>query len=244
MLLVKLGGSVITDKRIYRRFREPVVDRIISHLPREGLLVVHGGGSFGHHLAKKYEITSGFEDWKREGFSRIGLDMQELNIRVLDALIQKGIPAVSIPPHAFLLFGEQPDMKIFREAVKLGFVPVTHGDIVFDAQRGINICSGDYLMLQLAREFRPEKTIFLTDVDGIYDRDPALPGANLITHLSRDFQPETQLRVKDVTGGMAGKIRVMREIANYSRVYVLNGFYPDRIDKVIADEDFIGTVVE
>ena len=244
MLLVKLGGSVITDKRVYRRFREGTVERIVAHLPKDELLVVHGGGSFGHHLAKKYSITSGFEEWKREGFARIAADMEDLNLRITEILLDRKIPAISILPRSFLLFGEEPDMGVFRKAVELGFVPVTHGDAVLDSRQGINICSGDYLMLHLAREFRPEKTIFLTDVDGIFDRDPSLPGAKLIKLLRRDVSPETVIKVSDVTGGMEGKIRVMREIANYSRVYVLNGFYPERIDKVLNDEEFVGTVVE
>ncbi len=244
MLLVKLGGSVITDKSTYRRFREGVVEGIVSQLPKENLLIVHGGGSFGHHLAKEYRITDGFEEWKRPGFSRIGLDMADLNLRIMEILIEREIPAVSIPPHSFLVYGEEPRMEVFRRAVSLGFIPVTYGDIVFDREKGINICSGDYLMLQLAREFRPEKTIFLTDVDGIYDMDPAMPGAKLLSTLPRDYSPDTAIKVKDVTGGMEGKIRVMREIANYSKVYVLNGFHPERIGEVLRDEEFIGTVVE
>ncbi len=244
MLLVKLGGSVITDKRVYRRFREVAVERIVSHLPKEDLLVVHGGGSFGHHLAKKYEITDGFEIWKKGGFSRIGFDMQELNHRIMEILIENGIPAISIPPHSLFIYGEEPSMKIFEKAKSLGFVPVTYGDIIFDKEQGINICSGDYLMLHLAKKFKPEKTIFLTDVDGIYDRDPAEQGAKLISVLNRNIEPSTAIKVDDVTGGIAYKIEMMRKIANYSKVYVLNGFYPDRIDKVINDEDFIGTVVE
>ncbi len=244
MLLIKLGGSVITDKRIYRRFRESAVERIAAQLPRENLLIVHGGGSFGHHLAKEYGITSGFEKGKREGFAKIGFDMEELNLRIMDILIERNIPAISLPPHAFFIYGEEPRMDVFRKAVELGFVPVTYGDIIFDKKQDINICSGDYLMYHLAKEFKPEKTIFLTDVDGIYDRDPAQDGARLIKKLNRDVEPSTAIKVDDVTGGIAYKIEMMRKIADYSKVYVINGFHPERINKVMNDEEFIGTVVE
>jgi len=244
MLLVKMGGSVITDKKIYKKFREEAVKRIVENLPQEKLLVVHGGGSFGHILASKYEITSGFEEDKRMGFAQIGLDMMDLNMRILKIFHEKNLPAISIPPLAFHIFGKKMDMSVFRNASQLGFYPVTYGDIIFDATQGINICSGDYLMLNLAREFKPEKVIFLTDVDGIYDRSPSIKGAKLIEVLRRDMNPETAIRVADVTGGIAYKIKIMREIANYSKVYVLNGFYPDRIKKVLNDEEFVGTVIE
>jgi len=235
---------VITDKRVYRMFREYAVERIAAQLPRDDLLIVHGGGSFGHHLAKEFAITSGFEDRKREGFAKIGFDMEDLNLRILNILLERKIPAVSIPPHSFFIYGEEPRMDVFRKAVELGFAPVTYGDIIFDKEQGINICSGDYLMYHLAKEFRPEKTIFLTDVDGIYDRDPGQEGAKLIRHLERDVEPSTAIKVDDVTGGIAYKIKMMRKIADYSKVYVINGFHPERINKVMNDEEFIGTVVE
>ncbi|AGB04231.1 putative archaeal kinase [Aciduliprofundum sp. MAR08-339] len=244
MLLVKMGGSVITDKRVYRRFREDVMERIVKYLPKEDLIIVHGGGSFGHPLAKKYGITEGFSEEKTMGFAEIGRDMEDLNLRIIEILIENDIPAVSIAPHSFHIFGEEMDLHIFERFLSLGLVPVTYGDIILDSSQGINICSGDYLMLQLAREFRPEKVIFLTDVDGIYDRDPSEQGAELIEVLRRDSKVETIIKVDDVTGGVAYKISIMRKIARYSRVYVLNGFHPERIENVLNDEDFVGTVVE
>ncbi len=244
MLLIKLGGSVITDKNIYKNFREDTLRRIVKALPREDMVIVHGGGSFGHVLAHKYRIIDGFEEHKRMGFARIGLDMMELNSLVLSILHENDIPGISVPPHAFHIFGEDIDLSLFDAYLSLGFVPVTYGDIILDREQGINICSGDYLMLHLAEKFRPEKTIFLTDVDGIYDRNPQEDGAELLPVLDRGCSPGTGVNVKDVTGGMEYKIRIMREIAKHSKVYVLNGFYPERIRKVLNDEDFIGTVVK
>lgn len=243
MLLIKLGGSVISDKRRYRRFRREAVKRIARSLPKKELIIVHGGGSFGHILAKKYEIREGFEEWKSMGFSEIGRDMMDLNLKILKILIEENIPAISIPPHAFHIMGEEPDFRIFEKALSMNFVPLTYGDIIFHTKMGIDICSGDYLMLHLARKFRPELTIFLTDVDGIYDRDPSRKGASLIPLLGRDFEPGVSINVDDVTGGMRYKIEMMREIARYSRVYVLNGFHPERMEMVLKGEDVIGTVV-
>ena len=244
MLLVKLGGSVITDKNEYKKFREDVTRKIVEELPQENLIIVHGGGSFGHVLAHKYNITEGFEENKKMGFARIGVDMMELNLKILKILHEHSIPAISIVPHAFHIFEKEINLDLFEEYLSLGFVPVTYGDIILDKKQGINICSGDYLMLHLARRFQPEKVIFLTDVDGIYNKNPKEYGAKLIPVLRRDYKPGTDVNVMDVTGGMEYKIEMMREIARHSKVYVINGFYPERLGKVLRDEEFLGTVVE
>ncbi|MEM4221902.1 MAG: hypothetical protein QW097_00515 [archaeon] len=57
MQIIKLGGSVITDKKTYLSFREPVVKNIAKVLKKawdsgENFILVHGAGSFGHIKAK------------------------------------------------------------------------------------------------------------------------------------------------------------------------------------------------
>ena len=243
MLLIKLGGSVISNKKNYRDYRESVVRGIAKNLPKEDLIVVHGAGSFGHILADEFKITDGFEEWKRLGFAKIERDMLDLNLRILDALVSEDIPAVSMPPHSFITMGKSINLDIFDFLLEHGFVPLTFGDAVFDVKKGINILSGDILMMELAKRYRPDKTIFLTDVDGIYTGPPDREDSSLIRELPRHLDPETEIKVSDVTGGMDLKISVMREIANYSRVYVINGFHPERIRAVLNDDDFVGTVV-
>jgi len=243
MLLIKLGGSVISDKTEYRRFREDVVWRIAKVLPKEDMILVHGAGSFGHILAHKYRITEGYGADKRLGFAKIQRDMMELNLRILDILVDHEIPVVSMPPHSFVEIGRELELKLFDSLITHKFVPLTYGDAVFDVDKGINIYSGDILMQVLAERYRPEKTIFLTNVDGIYTKPPDEAGAELIPVLRREKDPHTAVTVKDVTGGMELKIDVMREIAKYSKVYIINGFYPERLKNVINDEDFVGTVV-
>ena len=243
MYLIKMGGSVISDKKEYRTYRAHVVSEIARVLPQKDLLIVHGAGSFGHILADQFNITSGFEEWKRLGFSKIERDMQDLNLKVLSSLLEKDIPAVSMPPHAFMILGSKPDIKYFDYLLQYDFVPVTYGDAIFDMNLGINICSGDLLMLELARHFHPEKTVFLTDVDGIYDRPPDEEDTKLINILHRDITPHTETKVRDVTGGMEYKIEMMRKIAAYSKVYIINGFHPERLKAVLNNDEFIGTVI-
>ena len=49
MILIKFGGSVITDKAEYRKFNKETVARLADEIKRSGqeVIIVHGAGSFG-----------------------------------------------------------------------------------------------------------------------------------------------------------------------------------------------------
>ena len=68
LVLVKLGGSLITDKRGEAAVRADVVDRLAAEIaaarPRlewegTGILLGHGSGSFGHVAAARYGLGEG-----------------------------------------------------------------------------------------------------------------------------------------------------------------------------------------
>ena len=62
MIILKLGGSVITRKDASKPTLDPVnLDRIAQEIARANvgeLIIIHGAGSFGHLHARKYEIGS------------------------------------------------------------------------------------------------------------------------------------------------------------------------------------------
>ena len=64
MILVKLGGSVITDKGRYRTFDPETTDRLAEEIARTGqdVMVVHGAGSFGHMLDKEHRLHLGLTE--------------------------------------------------------------------------------------------------------------------------------------------------------------------------------------
>ena len=66
VVLVKLGGSLITDKRQPETAREDVIERLAGELAELGqdgvrLVLGHGSGSFGHHkpITVEVERTAG-----------------------------------------------------------------------------------------------------------------------------------------------------------------------------------------
>src|SRR2546423_11041675 len=61
MLLVKLGGSVLTEKARLRTPRRAAIRRLAAELAsvRQPLLIVHGARSYGHILASRHRPEEG-----------------------------------------------------------------------------------------------------------------------------------------------------------------------------------------
>lgn len=254
MMLVKLGGSVITDKMSYRTLRDEVLRRLAKEIAdsKERVIVVHGAGSFGHVIAAEHQLQKGYRDDSQiAGAARVMEDVRALNLAVISALDGAGVPSVSLPPSAVaeLSNGQlvELDLPLFRRYLELGIVPVTFGDVALDRVRKFGICSGDQLMEALAKEFAPERIIFCTDVDGVFTGDPNCdPEAKLVEVVDRhvlDSLPRTQ-RCADVTGSIFAKIETMLRITSYGgEAVVLNGLRPGRLASALRGEKVIGSKV-
>jgi isopentenyl phosphate kinase len=254
MILVKLGGSVITDKGRYRTFDPDTAGRLAREIARAGedVVLVHGAGSFGHMLAKEHRLHLGVTEGSQLlGASMVMSDVRELDLEVCRRMSANGLRAVPLPPAscASMRDGQlhRLDLDVFRSYLKLGMVPVTFGDVVRDEVRGLSICSGDQLMAALAREFRPGKVIFVTDGDGVFTADPTQdPRAKLIGTVDQkvlDSLPRTERNV-DVTGSIFAKIRYMIDMASLTgECLVLNGKVPGRLEAAIRGERVIASKV-
>jgi isopentenyl phosphate kinase len=254
MMLVKLGGSVITDKMAYRTLREDTLRRLAGEIAESGerVIIVHGAGSFGHVVAAQHQLQNGYRDETQiAGMARVMEDVRALNLAVISALDAAGVPSVSLPPSAVaeLSAGKlaRLELQTFRRYLDLGIAPITFGDVALDRERRFGICSGDQLMEALAREFTPERIIFCADVDGVFTSDPAFdPGAKLIEVVDRrvlDALPRTQ-RCADVTGSIFAKIETMIRITSHGGdAVVINGHRPGRLAAALRGEKVIGSKV-
>lgn len=256
MLIVKLGGSVITNKDRLRSFRRKACLRLCRELrsARHELILVHGAGSFGHIIAEKADLSKGVQKGdmrKLRLISQIHRDVLSLNAKVLGCMSKNRMKGFSLPPYSIATFfsGKIEDFcpGKFERIISNGYVPVTFGDVVPDREMTFAICSGDLLMLELARHFEPEKVIFVADVDGIYDRDPRkYPRARFIDVVSPENVASISAgtRKKDVTGAMRAKLARMTEIARYcENCMILNGNVEGRLEDAIEGRDVISTRV-
>jgi len=255
--LVKLGGSVITDKARPLVFRAQVTRRLARELAPsigEGLIVVHGAGSFGHVRAAQYDLANGLKGSEQEmGTAIVQRDVRDLNIRVIDAMLEAGIPAVSIPAGSFMELesGHMAhfDAGPFQRARARGLVPVTFGDVLMDTELGVSIASGDLLMASLAAVFKPDMSVFVTKVDGVFAGDPSDPGARLIRTVSPDdaqvANGSADDGVADVTGSMGGKLAEAFQVASSSKdTWSIGGGRPGRLRALLEGRRVKGTRVQ
>lgn len=259
LTVLKLGGSVITKKdkaltpnleairRLAREIKESSIKRLV---------VVHGGGSFGHPLAKKYEIAKGYKSPSQLlGLSKTHQAMIALNKLVLDALIGEGVLAIPIQPSACLLTENgricKMETSLIAHLLELGTVPVLYGDVCLDTKLGFTVVSGDQLTSKLAIELGAERVIVCIDVNGLYTADPfEEPGARLIEEISPSELRKIRAKIRrakavDVTGGMIGKVAELATIAERGvPVFIVNGLKPGRVRKALLGERVIGTVIK
>jgi isopentenyl phosphate kinase len=257
--ILKIGGSVITDKSTELGVQMDVISRIADDLQEaniQNLIIVHGGGSFGHPVAQKHAIKEGFkEDSQIIGFAETHHVMTVLNGLFMDALIWRGIPAVSITPSSCAMtrngriqcFEDSP----LKQLLKMGFIPVLYGDAVFDTELGFTILSGDQLVSFLAVRFNAKNILIGVDVDGLYDADPKNNAeAKMFDRLTLEELKNAQRlfggsNAYDVTGGMSGKIaELIPAVERGIPVLIFNATKPKYIYKVLKGDKVKGTLIE
>ncbi|MBA3046224.1 MAG: isopentenyl phosphate kinase family protein [Candidatus Thermoplasmatota archaeon] len=251
MILIKLGGSVVTDKSKPMTSRPEVIDRLAMELSKipGPKIIIHGGGSFGHIKAKQYALHTGFTDEsQREGICQVQNDMRALNRLIEESLRKAGVPVASIPAGAIATFDNGAlasfPSDVFQHYLDIGITPISFGDVVMDRSRGISICSGDDIMLKLAADLKAEICIFVTAVDGIFPTYPPAEGQGPLPEIGRDDAVAFTVKDADVTGSMQRKLKLMFDIANLgTKVQIVNGLVPGRLADALSGKFVIGTVV-
>lgn len=259
--ILKLGGSAITDKAKPYHVRLNVLRRVVKEIAaakQHPLIIIHGGGSFGHPLAEKYKLNMGFKgDWQIEGFIKTHQAMIDLNKIIVGMLIKEGVNVASIQPSAFLLT-RKGRITFFKEEIlerllKLKIVPVLYGDVVVDKVKGFTILSGDQLAAKIALTFKAERVILACDVDGVYTSNPKIDkkarmfkilNLNQLKKLVEARKKEHAVKVSDVTGGMAGKLlEIIKPVKAGVKVYVVNALKSGRIFDALTKNDVHGTLI-
>ena len=255
MIIVKLGGSVITDKTDYRTFRRDIVSRLAKEIADSGkkVLIVHGAGSFGHIVSKENDLMNGYKDPSQiPAMARVMADTRELSAMVVEELLEAGIPAVSVPPGSCFVLEDGrltiENDEVITRLLDLGIIPVMFGDVCTDRRRKFSIVSGDQIMERLCQKLDPEMAVFVSDVDGLYDRNPKNdPKARMYGLVTRETMSEIDMSsdVDDVTGGIRGKMESMLRMTDSKRKCILiNGNAPGRLLSLLKGEIVTCTTAE
>ena len=243
MILIKLGGSIITNKEKPLSPRRKTIDSIAKSLKKnsEPIIIVHGGGSYGHYWSVKYDMHTKEKKYDLRGVAIIKNSMIELNKIILDSLLKNKLSPYCLPPTDFMS-GNKPISKKVKEIEKIaksGMIPVTYGDALWFGQNKTFILSGDKIMTHIAKILKPRLTIFALNEDGVYSD---LRSKKLIYELKGE-RPSISENKMDVTGGMTRKIEEASKIAKMGmNVFFVNGNKPERIVKAVKNSKFEGTV--
>ena len=221
LVLLKLGGSLITDKKQPRTLRQKTLARLAEEIasavdqrPSMRLVIGHGAGSFAHISAKQHGTRLGVktpEQWI--GFVEVWWDAAILNRLVIEAFNRVGLPVLALPPSAAIIASkgqvERWDLGPLEAALSAGLLPVIHGDVIFDSSRGGTILSTEDLFSHLARHLHPSRMLLAGMEQGVWEDFPTR--TNIIPNITpqnfQDLMPAVGgSTATDVTGGMEDKV--------------------------------------
>ncbi len=239
MMVVKLGGSVLTNKRAAGtrkgtrpRFMAGPARRLLKEIrdSRQEVVLVTGAGSFGHVLADRYGLKLGYkEDRQWDGYVTVSRDVRRLNLLLLDEAVRLGMRVISIPPSVSVLQCDGKihylDEGVFRRYLAAGITPLSFGDVALDmGERRFSICGGDDLVVRLSQLFGAERAVFVSDVDGIRVGERGALAPKFTRQDLERLTPIKGVKDRDVTGGIAAKARLALELAaSGTEVVILNG---------------------
>jgi isopentenyl phosphate kinase len=218
--VLKLGGSVITDKDRPETVDEDALGEAAAAIGAaiagehgedalSDLVVVHGGGSFGHHHASAHGVSDTAGTHDAAAVAAIHGAMRRLNDAVLDALHDEGVAAVPVHPLSAGHRDNGGSLTLPTGQVETllaeGFTPVLHGDLVAHAGNGATVVSGDELVVAVAEALDATRLGLCSTVPGVLDEEGEVVAAIDSMAAVRDVLGESDST--DVTGGMAGKVR-------------------------------------
>jgi isopentenyl phosphate kinase len=267
IILIKLGGSIITDKTkpftedlaAIRRLAKEIHE---AHCEKKFKIIVgHGGGSFPHTPAHQFQTQKGIINEKSyEGIAKVQDAAATLNRIVVRELIGAGENAVSINLSSSCIAEEGEIKGMFLAPVKklldFNMVPVPYGDVCLDLKNGCCILSTEKILSyvvkafhQFGKKYEISRIIICTDVDGVFDMDPKeYKNARMIPLITEDELKKVDLSSShgvDVTGRMKHKIETMVKLAKSNvEIEIINAKKPNILKRSLLGERGLGTIIK
>ncbi len=254
--VLKLGGSLITEKNSPLSIREDVIDNAIKQIieSKSKLILVHGGGSYGHPIAKKYSISGGLNPSIQSqvlGLSETHEAMNELNTIIVKKFLQKKQPILSIQPSSTFFKDSRNiftrSIELVKSCLDLGVLPVFYGDIIFEKRQSFSIISGDQIIFELCKnlnDYKIDKVIFAIEQDGLFilkgeaGREKAQLAQELESENIKDIKLANLGDKIDVTGGIKGKLEIIGKICELNiPVQIINGLRENFIFKALKNQE-------
>ncbi len=254
VILLKLGGGLLTDKNKPLSIREDIVKSAVKQIidANEKIILIHGGGSFGHPLAKKYSISNGIDKAIPNqilGVAKTHHAMVKFNSYLIEQFLESNYPVLSIQTSSIFIEKSNKisleSIDVLETALNLKIMPVLYGDIILDKQGSFSIISGDRIILELCQNlnsYNIQKVVFAMESDGLYivDKDNS-ENYKLVTECYSNELDSLNLadlgQKIDVTGGIKSKLNFIRSICKSKiPVQLINGLTEGYIYKSLMNQ--------
>ena len=253
VIVIKCGGSVLLEKKLFNQFIED-----ISIINKIGLsaIVVHGGGKNIKKKLDENNIETRFVKGLRVSDERtihyIEEALLDLNTEIIQELKSKKSNVCSISPRDNNIINIVPEneelgyvgipKKINKEKIlKLinnQQIPIVAPLGLGDDEKVYNI-NADVAAGSIAKELNARRLLLMTDVEGVLDENQ-----NLISEINLDLANE-MLKNNIITGGMIPKINTCLDaISNGVRgVVIVDGRKPHSILYELFSDKGAGTLI-
>ncbi len=261
LILIKLGGSLITDKDKAYTAKPEVIKRLAKEIKScrdKGFhfLISHGSGSFGHTSATKYGTAEGLKREKESvyGLAIVQYDAITINRIVNEIFLEEGLPVLSFVPSSFTLSESKNLSKIFVdpiiEALKIDALPLVFGDVILDKKLGCCIYSGERTLDNLIRPLKEAGhsigiVIHCGSTDGVYNKGGKTIPAITLKSFKNFTEVISYSSSTDVTGGMLHKVEECLAAAKKGiNSLIINGNIKGNLKKAIFGQKVKGTWIK
>lgn len=259
LILIKLGGSLITDKSKPFTAKPEIIDRLAKEIKKAqkiikaDLIIAHGSGSFGHTVAAKYQTKEGNIDQDSlRGVSLVADAAIQINRYVISGFLENELNVLSFSPLS-LFTADNKQQKTFNSnplqiALNNNLTPILYGDIIMDETQGFCIFSSETTLTEIALSFRARyesiEIIYAGDTDGVYDDNKKT--INKLTPTSFEDLKKyiTGSENTDVTGGMLHKVSQSMELAKEGiNTTIINGNREEEFYNLLVNHTHHGTLI-
>lgn len=253
IIVIKCGGSVLLDPKLFNKFIEDIA--VINKL---GLstVVVHGGGKNIKKKLDEKNIKSEFIDGLRITDSKtvkiVEEALTEINSEIVKKLILNKCKAQPItaknnniittqPEKKELFFVGNPknvEKKNLLEIIKKKEVPVVVPMGIGENNKIYNI-NADVVAGAIAKKLNSRRLLLMTDVEGVLDKSK-----KLVTEINSDFAKK-MLDDGTISGGMIPKINTCIDAVKHgvTGVAIVDGRKPHSILFELFSDIGAGTLI-
>ena len=258
IFVIKYGGSAQINPELKSKFAQ---DIILLHLVGIKPVIVHGGGKKINELLDKLKIDSEFVDGMRVTTKEI-MEVVEMvlcgniNKEIINLLNMHGAKALGLTgkdgkfmtahPKAngkYGLVGEidSIDNSVITNLLSEKFIPVI-APIASGAELGhpgYNI-NADLAASKIAASLKARKVIFLTDIQGVLNKDKELLSTLTKSEIASYKKDET------IHGGMIPKVDACLEAVDngVEKAHIIDGRIEHSLLLEVFTSDGIGTVIK